>query len=78
MKIDIFSHIVPQKCKDALLKKIKRNVSNSAGLLEQNRALSDIDYQIATHGQISGSTGSPRSGPSTPGNLSIDQRMLRI
>ena len=46
MKIDIFSHIVTKKFKEALLKKTKSNASNLTGLFEKNRVLSDIDLRL--------------------------------
>ena len=46
MKIDIFSHIIPKKYKDALIKKTKISTSNLEGWVEQNPALSDIDVRL--------------------------------
>lgn len=46
MIIDIFSHIVTKKFKEALLKKTKSNASALTGLFEKSRILSDIDLRF--------------------------------
>ena len=46
MIIDIFSHIVTKKFKEALLKKAKSNAPNLTEFLEKNRVLSDIDLRL--------------------------------
>jgi len=46
LKIDIFSHIVPKKYKDAILKKAKIDMSESVDWVENNHALSDIDVRL--------------------------------
>ncbi len=46
MKIDIFSHMIPKKYQEALLKKAKINTSNLERWVEQNPALSDIDIRL--------------------------------
>ena len=46
MIIDIFSHIVTKKFKEALLKKAKSKAPNLTEFLEKNRVLSDIDLRL--------------------------------
>ncbi len=46
MKVDIFSHMIPQKYKDALLKKSKINTSDLEKWLELNPALSDVEVRL--------------------------------
>ncbi len=46
MKIDIFSHIIPKKYKDAVLKKTNLGISTLEGWTEQKRALSDINVRL--------------------------------
>ena len=46
MKIDVFSHFIPGKFKNALLKKAKISTSNLEGWLEQNPALTDVDVRL--------------------------------
>ena len=46
MKVDIFSHMIPQKYKDALLKKAKISTSSLEAWLELNPALSDVTVRL--------------------------------
>ncbi len=55
MKIDIFSHMIPPKYKDALVKKAKISTSKLEGWLELNPALTDVDIRlrrIARYGEM--------------------------
>jgi predicted TIM-barrel fold metal-dependent hydrolase len=46
MKIDIFSHMIPKKYLDMLVKKAKINTSNLEGLVNLNPALTDVDVRL--------------------------------
>ena len=46
MKVDIFSHMIPRKYQDALLKKAKISTSHLEKLIDQNPALTDIDVRL--------------------------------
>jgi len=45
MKVDIFSHMIPKKYKEALIKKAKVSTSNLESWVELNPALSEIDVR---------------------------------
>ena len=46
MKIDIFSHMIPKKYLDMLVKKAKIKTSDLEGLVNLNPALTDIDVRL--------------------------------
>ena len=46
MKIDIFSHMIPKKYKEALFKKAKISTSHLERWLEQNPVLCDVDIKL--------------------------------
>jgi aminocarboxymuconate-semialdehyde decarboxylase len=46
LKIDIFSHIVPKKYKDALVKKTRIDLSDSVSWVVNNRAIYDVDIRL--------------------------------
>ena len=46
MKIDICSHVMPKKFKEALLKKTKNKQINSLDFVEQNRVLYDMELRL--------------------------------
>ena len=51
MIIDVFSHIITKKCKEALLKKTKSNLSTLTELFENYRVLSDLELRLRVMGR---------------------------
>jgi predicted TIM-barrel fold metal-dependent hydrolase len=46
MKVDIFSHIIPAKYQEALVKKAKNSTAHLEGWVKQNPALSDVEIRL--------------------------------